>query len=53
MTIDDLQTALEGLSTQRLQRLVDRLAQDPDTKVTVGAWRPRCRSEERRVGKEC
>jgi len=42
MTIDDLQTALEGLSTQRLQRLVDRLAQDPDTKVTVGAWRPRC-----------
>ena len=42
MTIDDLQTALEGLSTERLQRLVDRLVQDPDVKVTVGAWRPRC-----------
>jgi len=42
MTIDDLQRALEGLSTERLQRLVDRLEQDPDIKVTVGAWRPRC-----------
>ena len=42
MTIDDLQTTLEGLSTERLQRLVDGLAQDPDIKVTVGAWRPRC-----------
>jgi hypothetical protein len=42
MTIDDLQTALEGLSTERLQRLVDRLVQDPDVRVTVGAWRPGC-----------
>ena len=42
MTIDDLQTALDALSTDRLQRLVDRLEQDPDIKVTVGAWRPRC-----------
>lgn len=42
MTVDDLQTALEGLSTDRLQRLVTRLERDPDVKVTVGAWRPRC-----------
>ena len=42
MMINDLQTALEALSTERLQRLVDRLEQDPDIKVTVGAWRPRC-----------
>lgn len=42
MTIDDLKTALEGLATDRLQRLVDRLEQEPDVKVTVGAWRPQC-----------
>ena len=42
MTIDDLQTALDALSTDRLQRLVDRLEQDPDIKGTVSAWRPRC-----------
>ncbi len=42
MTIDDLQIALERLSTERLQRLVDRLERDPDIKVTVGAWRPQC-----------
>jgi len=42
MTIDDLQRALEGLSTKRLERLVDRLEEDPDVKVTVGAWRPGC-----------
>jgi len=42
MTIDDLQAALEGLSTERLQRLVNRLERDPEIKVTVGAWRPQC-----------
>ena len=42
MTVDELQSALEQLSTDRLQRLVDRLERDPDIKVTVGAWRPRC-----------
>jgi hypothetical protein len=42
MTLDDLQTALEGLSTERLERLVDRLERDPDITVTVGAWRPQC-----------
>jgi hypothetical protein len=42
VTIDDLQSALEQLSTERLRRLVDRLERDPDVKVTVGAWRPRC-----------
>ena len=41
-TLDDLQTALEGLSTERLEPLVDRLEQDPDVKVTVGAWLSRC-----------
>jgi hypothetical protein len=38
----DLQTALEGLTTERIQRLVDHLEANPDTSVTVGAWRPRC-----------
>jgi hypothetical protein len=42
MTIDDLKTALEGLPTDRVQRLVDRLEQDPGVEVTVGAWRPQC-----------
>lgn len=42
MTIDDLQRVLEGLSTERLGRLVDRLEEDPNVKVTVGAWRPSC-----------
>jgi len=42
MTIEDLQTALEGLSTERIQRLVDRLEQDPSISVTVKAWRPQC-----------
>jgi hypothetical protein len=42
MTLDDLHTALEGLSTERLERLVDRLERDPDIEVTVGAWVPRC-----------
>jgi hypothetical protein len=42
MTLDDLQTALEALSTQRLELLVDRLERDPDVKVTVGAWLPQC-----------
>jgi hypothetical protein len=42
MTLDDLTAALNGLSTARLQRLADGLQRDPDAKVTVGAWRPRC-----------
>jgi hypothetical protein len=42
MTIEDLQTALEGLSSARIQRLVDRLEQEPDIQVTVKAWRPQC-----------
>ena len=42
MTIRDLQSALDGLPTERLERLVDRLEADPDIKVTVGAWRPQC-----------
>jgi len=42
MTLDDLQNALEGLSTERLERLVDRLERDPDIEVTVGAWVPQC-----------
>jgi hypothetical protein len=42
MNADDLHTALEGLATERLQRLVDRLEADPGVKVTVGAWRPLC-----------
>ena len=42
MTIDNLQSALEGLSTERLQVLVNRLEQNPDIKVTVGTWRPQC-----------
>jgi hypothetical protein len=42
MTIEDLQAALEGLSSARIQRLVDRLEQEPDIQVTVKAWRPQC-----------
>ena len=42
MTVDDLQTAVDGLSTERLTRLVDRLERDPDVKVTVGASRLAC-----------
>jgi hypothetical protein len=42
MTTQDLTTALEGLSTERIQRLVDRLEREPDIKVTVRAWRPQC-----------
>lgn len=42
MTSNDLQQALEGLGTERLQRLVDGLARDPDVKLTIGAWRPQC-----------
>jgi hypothetical protein len=40
--IDNLVTALEGLSTDRLQRLVDRLERDPGVTLTVGDWRPHC-----------
>lgn len=42
MTIDDLTAALNGLSTTRLQQLANRLARNPEVKVTVGAWRPEC-----------
>jgi hypothetical protein len=38
---DDLQTALEALSTQRLERLEDRLERDPDSEGMVGGWPPR------------
>ncbi len=41
-TYGDLQKALNGLETERIQRLVDRLESDPDIRVTVGGWRPRC-----------
>jgi hypothetical protein len=42
VTINDLQAALDGLTTERIRRLADRLQQDPDTEVTVGAWVPHC-----------
>lgn len=42
MRIDDLQAALDDLSTERLQRLVDRLEHEPDIAVSVGTWRPQC-----------
>ena len=42
MMIDDLQAALDGLSTERLQRLVDHLEREPDIEVSVGTWRPQC-----------
>ena len=42
MTIADLQGALESLSSERLQLLVDRLERDPGVKLTIGAWRPQC-----------
>jgi hypothetical protein len=38
----DLQIALEELSTERLQALVDRLGSGSVSEVTVGAWRPQC-----------
>jgi hypothetical protein len=42
MTAKDLRAALEGLSSERVHRLVRALERDPDIKVTVGAWRPQC-----------
>jgi hypothetical protein len=42
MTVDDLRRALEGLPSERIQCLVDRLEHEPETRVTVGAWRPQC-----------
>jgi hypothetical protein len=39
---EELQKALAELTTERIQRLVDRLERDPEANVTVGAWRPRC-----------
>jgi len=41
-SIGDLTKALDALSTERLQRLVDRIEHDPDIEVTVGASRPQC-----------
>jgi hypothetical protein len=40
--IDDLQDALDGLASDRLQRLVDRLEHEPGIAVTVGSWLPQC-----------
>jgi hypothetical protein len=40
--VDYLNDALKGLSTERLNRLVDRLEEAPNLKVTVGSWRPQC-----------
>ena len=42
MTSKDLEGGLEGLSTERLLRLVDCLEKDPDVELTIGAWRPLC-----------
>jgi hypothetical protein len=42
VTTNDLQLALDGLSTDRIRRLADRLRQDPEPEVTVGAWVPHC-----------
>lgn len=40
--VDQMRVALGELSTERLQRLVDRLERNPDVKVTVGSWHPQC-----------
>lgn len=37
-----VQTALKGLPTSRIQRLVDELEADPDVEVTVCGWWPQC-----------
>lgn len=42
MTITTLRQRLQGLPTERLQRLADRLGSEPDRKVTVAAWRLQC-----------
>ena len=42
MTADDLREALSGLSTERVQRLADRLSADPGLEVTIGSWFPQC-----------
>jgi len=42
MTVADLQSALESLSSERLELLVDQLERDPAVKLTIGAWRPQC-----------
>jgi len=42
MTAADLRGALDGLTSERIQCLVDRLEDDPEIEVTVGAWRPQC-----------
>lgn len=41
-SINDLHNALDDLSTERIQRLVDHLEGNPGASVTVGSWRPRC-----------
>lgn len=42
MAIDDLQSALDGLSSDRLARLVDQLEREPTAELTIGSWRPQC-----------
>lgn len=41
-TLDELEAALDDLSTARLGRLVDALESEPDVKLTIGSWRPLC-----------
>lgn len=38
MNVNDLQDALELLSTPRIERLVNELEADPNVALTVGAW---------------
>jgi hypothetical protein len=38
MRAQELQTALEALPAELIQRLTDRLEADPDMRVTVGHW---------------
>jgi hypothetical protein len=40
MAADDLRTALEGLRSERIQRLLDRLEKDREAKVNVCACGP-------------
>lgn len=37
-----LASALADLSTDRIQRLVDRIENEADIELTVRAWRPQC-----------
>jgi hypothetical protein len=40
--VDELMSALAELSSERLQRLVERLEREPDVALTVGSWQPCC-----------